>query len=275
MEIIKKKHITIFALLIISIFSFSITSQTIVRAVTIEGFEFSNNLVTGAELAWKLTKYEASSEEFGEHYVIGIKEGKNMSEGDVFKIKLLKDLNDLGLDGLYELYYTEEQWGEYYLNGVSIGKNASDIYWLSPETSTGKVIITPILPITVQLSTGSENYFDYAYENFASLPDNETEGITIKNTASTFSIKHEYHGTIMFLGNFKVDHKMEVVYNKDWGVIANYDFMHKVQSEGETSKIEILYETEIKEIQVPYSWTSSFIALFVTGIVVLVKRRKK
>jgi len=271
-EIIKKKHITIFALLIISIFSFSITSRTIVKAVTIEGFEFSNNLVTGAELAWKLTKYEASSEEFGEHYVFRIKEGKNMSEGDVFKIKLLKDLNDLGLDGLYELYYTEEQWGEYYLNGVSMGKSASAIFWLSPETSSSKVITTPILPITVQSSTGSENYFDYAYENFASLPDNETEGITIKNTASTFSIKHEY---IMLLGNFKVVHKMEVVYNKDWGVIANYDFMHKVQSEGETSKIEILYETEIKEIKVPYNWTFGFLALFVTGIIVLVRRRKK
>ncbi|MCG3220917.1 MAG: hypothetical protein H7641_06010 [Candidatus Heimdallarchaeota archaeon] len=275
MVIIKKKHIAILTLFIISIFSFSIINQTVVRAVTIEGYTFSSNLVADVELAWKLTKYQFTPEDSGDEYTFLIKEGKEMSEGDIFKIQLLKDLNDVSLGSFFDLYNTEVQWGEYYLNDASLGKNASAIFWFGPDTSVGSVITAPILPVTIELSTGNENYFDYITENFEALPDNLTEGLTVKNSASTFSMKLEMHGTVMIFGSFKIDYELEVVYNKEWGVLAKYDLYEKVTSGGDSVKVEILYESEIKEIQVPYNWTFGFIALFVTGIAVLLKRKKK
>ena len=198
-----------------------------------------------------------------------------MSEGDIFKIQLLKDLNDVSIGSFFDIYSTEVQWGEYYLNDVSLGKNASAIFWFGPDTSVGSVMTAPILPVTFELSTGNKNYFDYITENFESLPDNETGGITVKNSASAFSMKIEMHGTVMIFGNFKIDYELEVVYNKEWGILAKYDLYEKVTSGGESAKVEILYESEVKDIQVPYAWTFSFIALFVTGIVVLVRRRKR
>ncbi|MCG3227662.1 MAG: hypothetical protein H7645_12150 [Candidatus Heimdallarchaeota archaeon] len=273
--VIKKKHIAILTLFIISIFSFSIINQTVVRAVTIEGYSFSSNLVTDVELAWKLSKYEVSPEEAGDEYPFLIKVGKEMVEGDIFKIILLKDLNDASLGSFFDIYSSEVQWGEYFLNDVSLGKNASDIYWFGPDTTVGSLMTAPILPVTIELSTGTENYFDYTAEIFASLAKNETEGIQIKNSASTFSMKLEMHATIFLFGEFKIDYELEVVYNKEWGVLAKYDLYEKITSGGESEKVEIIYESESSEIQVPYSWTFSFIALFVTGIVVLVRRRKK
>ena len=275
MVIIKKKHIAILTLFIISIFSFSIINQNIVRAVTIEGYTFSNNLVTDVELSWKLTKYEVSPEEAGDDYPFLIKAGKEMLEGDIFKIKMLKDLNDVSLGSFFDLYDTEVQWGEYYLNDVSLGKNASEIYWYGPDTSIGSLMTAPILPVTIELSTGTENYFDYITESFAALAENETEGIEIKNSASTFSMKLEMHATISLFGSFKIDYELEVVYNKEWGVLAKYDLYEKVSSEGETSEVKILYESETADIQVPYNWAFGFIALFVTGIVILNKRKRK
>lgn len=275
MVVIKKKHIAILTLFIISIFSFSIINQTVVRAVTIEGYSFSSNLVTDVELAWKLSKYEVSPEEAGDEYPFLIKVGKEMVEGDIFKIILLKDLNDASLGSFFDIYSSEVQWGEYFLNDVSLGKNASDIYWFGPDTTVGSLMTAPILPVTIELSTGTENYFDYTAEIFASLAKNETEGIQIKNSASTFSMKLEMHATIFLFGEFKIDYELEVVYNKEWGVLAKYDLYEKITSGGESEKVEIIYESESSEIQVPYSWTFSFIALFVTGIVVLVRRRKK
>ncbi len=273
--VIKKKHIAILTLFIISIFSFSIINQTVVRAVTIEGYSFSSNLVTDVELAWKLSKYEVSPEEAGDEYPFLIKVGKEMVEGDIFKIILLKDLNDASLGSFFDIYSSEVQWGEYFLNDVSLGKNASDIYWFGPDTTVGSLMTAPILPVTIELSTGTENYFDYTAEIFASLAKNETEGIQIKNSASTFSMKLEMHATIFLFSEFKIDYELEVVYNKEWGVLAKYDLYEKITSGGESEKVEIIYESESSEIQVPYSWTFSFIALFVTGIVVLVRRRKK
>lgn len=275
MVVIKKKHIAILTLFIISIFSFSIINQTVVRAVTIEGYSFSSNLVTDVELAWKLSKYEVSPEEAGDEYPFLIKVGKEMVEGDIFKIILLKDLNDASLGSFFDIYSSEVQWGEYFLNDVSLGKNASDIYWFGPDTTVGSLMTAPILPVTIELSTGTENYFDYTAEIFASLAKNETEGIQIKNSASTFSMKLEMHATIFLFSEFKIDYELEVVYNKEWGVLAKYDLYEKITSGGESEKVEIIYESESSEIQVPYSWTFSFIALFVTGIVVLVRRRKK
>ncbi len=261
----------------ISMFSFSITNQAIVNVVTLEGFDFSNKLVTGTEISWILTKYDVTPETTADQYAFTITDEKNMSEGDIFHINFLQNLNDLDLDYFGDLYYTEEQWGEYYLNGVSIGKNASEIYWYGPDYYGSVVLTIPILPITLQLSTGSENYFDYIYDIFTSLPDNETEDITMENTESIFSIKVEYHDSaVLFFGSSKIDYELEVVYNKEWGVLAKYDLYKKVSGDLSNSEVNILYETEVEDIKVaPFSWTSSFIAIFIVGIVILVKRRKK
>jgi len=261
----------------ISMFSFSITNQAIVNVVTLEGFDFSNKLVTGTEISWILTKYDVTPETTADQYAFTITNGKNMSEGDIFHIKFLQNLNDLDLDYFGDLYDTMEQWGEFFLNGVSIGKNASEIYWYGPDYYGSVVLTVPILPITLQLQTGSENYFDYIYDTFSSLPDNETEDITMKNTESIFSIKVEYHDSVvLFFGSSKIDYELEVVYNKEWGVLAKYELYKKVSGDLSTSEVNILYETEVENIKVaPFSWTSSFIAIFITGIVILVKRRKK
>jgi len=52
----------------ISMFSFSITNQAIVNVVTLEGFDFSNKLVTGTEISWILTKYDVTPETTADQY---------------------------------------------------------------------------------------------------------------------------------------------------------------------------------------------------------------
>jgi hypothetical protein len=273
--LIKNKHVALLTIMLTAILSFSITSQVIVRAEVIQDFSFSSNLVAGAELSWKLTKFEKKPADIGDEYAFRITASKNMSEGDVFKIVLEEDLNTLELDYFSELYYTHLEWGEFFLNGLSLGKDPFDIFWFGPDTSVGVVITAPIIPTTVEVASGTKSYFDYMEEEFAAFSENETEGITLKNTASKFSMKMEVHASMTIFFNMKLDYVLEVVYNKDWGVLSKYELHEKVTVAGDTEEVEILYETESSDIKVPYNWTFGFVALFVTGVVVLVRRKKK
>ena len=273
--IIKDKYTALLTLFIIIIFSFSITNQVIVRAATVDGEVFSSNLIAEVELSWKLTKYDYIPQNFIGEYSFPVKDGVEMSEGDIFKVKLLKDLNEVSLDSCFDLYCTDIQWGEFFLNDSSLGKNASAMYWFGPDKTIESMITAPILPVTIELSTGTENYFDYIADNFESLPADETEDIEIKNTKRVFSMKKEIHEVPIIWPKFTKDYELEVVYNKEWGILVKYDLFQEVYKAGVTRIAEILYETEIKDIKVPYSWTFSFVALFVTGIAVLTKRKHR
>ncbi len=269
-----KKTKTILAFITILIFIFSISSNVIVKAVTIEGYRYSSKLVTGTELAWTLKKLEMTPESTGDPDLFQLTATVNMSEGDVFKIVLLQDLMNIGLD-ISELYGTSTQWGEFFHNGVSLGKNVTDIYWGTFMGETGMMSSAHILPTIIELDTGDKNYFDFMAEEFEALPDNETGGISISNTETKYTMKLEVHEKIVFLGTFKIDLNLEIVYNKEWGVLAKYDLTESVTALGETAKISILYEINNEEIQVaPFNWTFSFVAIFVTALVIM-RRRKK
>jgi len=271
----KKRMNLILALATILIFSFSISSNAIVYAATIEDFTYSDKLIAGVELAWTLKEFEETPAGEYEEAYIPIKGTTNMAKGDVFKIVLLQDLDDLNLDYMDELYYTTQQWGEYFLNDVSLGKNATDLYWTTFYGTSGFLMSSHIVPVTVQLATGSKNYFDYLAEDFETLSENETEGITIKNTDDAFIMKYKFHVKITFLISMTVDMSLEIAYNKEWGVLTRYDLTESVKIMGESAKIRMLYEINNEEIQVaPFSWIFSFVAIFVTGVVML-RRRKK
>ncbi len=268
-----KKTGTILASLIILIFSFSISSNVIVKAAIVEGYNYSSLLVTGTELAWTLSKLEIT-EGSGDPDLFQLTATESMSEGDVFKIVLLQNLKDSGLDP-FDLYDTSTQWAEFFLNSVSLGKNVTDIYWGSFMGETGMMSSAHILPTIIELDTGDKNYFDYMAEEFETLAENETAGISISNTADKYTMKLEIHEKIVFLGTFKIDLSLEIVYNKEWGVLAKYDLKESISALGETAKINILYEINNEEIKVaPFSWMFSFVAIFITAVVIL-RRRKK
>lgn len=270
-----KKNKTMLAISIILVFGFSISSNIIVNAAAIVDFTYSDKMIAGVELSWILSKFEETPEgEFEEAY-IPLTAGANMSEGDIFKIVLLQDLDDLNLDDMDELYYTTQEWGEFFLNDVSLGKDATDLYWYAFYGTSGFLMSSHIVPTIVQLTTGSKNYFDYLEEDFEALAENETEGITIKNTADAFIMKYKFHASISFLFSMTVDMSLEIVYNKEWGVLAKYDLTESVKFGGETSKIRMLYEINNEEIKVaPFSWTFGIAAVFVAALVII-RRRKK
>ncbi len=268
----KKIKVTL-ALITVMIFSFAISSNMITKATFFHDFTYSDKLVPGAELAWKLTKFESTPEETNGAY-IPLLEGVNMTEGDVFKIVILQDLDDLNLDFMDELYFTSQQWGEFFLNDVSLSKNATDLYWYTFYGTSGFLMSSLIVPTTVQIYTETKNYFDFLTEDFESLAGNETEGITIKNTADTYTMKYKIHISLTFLISLSLDMSLEIGYNKEWGVLAKYDLSETIKSGGETTKIRMLYESVTDEIKVPFNWMFSFIAIFVTAIVILRRRRK-
>ncbi|NPD88380.1 MAG: hypothetical protein HGN29_06635 [Asgard group archaeon] len=248
-----------------------INDQIFVRAQTIENFSFSNNLKGGTELEWKLSKYEKTIPGSEEGHGYRITETKYMSEGDVFKVILEQHLNNFELEFLTRLYNTNTQWGEFFLNDVSLGKNPTDIFWLGLDTNIGVLITAPIIPIIVQEST---SYFDYIENNITYSPENEIEGITLKNTEKSFSMKYRH----LYSSSMSTDvssYLLEVLYNKEWGILSKYYLHAETTMNEKTSEIKILYEIENEDIKVPYNWTFGFVALFVTGIVILIKRRKK
>jgi hypothetical protein len=270
-----KRTKLILALATILIFSFSISGNAIVYAATIEGFTYSDKLVAGVELAWTLKEFEATSEEGLEDAYIPLTATKNMSKGDVFKIVLSQNLNDLSLLSMGELYYTTQPWGEFFLNGVSLGTNAAALIWTTFYGTSGFLMSSHIIPVTVELATGNMSYFDYLEDDFLGLSEEESEGITIKNTADAFIMKYNFRASITFLITMSVKMNLEIVYNKEWGVLSKYDLTESVKFGGESAKIRMLYEINNEEIKVaPFSWIVGFISIFVTGAVIL-RRRKK
>ena len=271
----KRKTNLILAFATILIFCFSISSSAVVYAVTIEDFTYSNKLVAGAELSWILKEFEETSTDEPSEAYIPLTATKNMTKGDIFKIVLLKDLDDLDLDFMSELYYTTEEWGEFFLNGVSLGKDATKLIWYTFYGTSGFLMSSHIIPVTVEVATGNMSYFDYLEDDFETLAENETEGITITNSADAFIMKYKLHASITFLISMTIDMKLEIVYNKEWGVLAKYDLTESVKFGGETAKIRMIYEIVNEDIKVaPFSWVVGFIAIFVTGVVIL-RRRKR
>ena len=271
----KRKMNLILALTTILIFSLSISSNAIVYAATIEDFYYSDRLVAGVELSWTLKEFEETPTDEPSEAYIPLTIDKNMSKGDVFKIELLQDLDALDLDYMDELYYTTEPWGEFFLNDVSLGTNADLLFWYAFYGTTGFLMSSHIIPVTVELATGNMSYFDYLEDDFESLSENETEGITIQNTADAFIMKYKFHASISFIISMTIDIKLEIAYNKEWGVLARYDLTETVKFAGETAKVRMLYEINNDEIKVaPFSWIVGFVAIFITGVVIL-RRRKK
>ncbi|NPD88379.1 MAG: hypothetical protein HGN29_06630 [Asgard group archaeon] len=256
------------------IFVLSINYQIRLKAVTIDDFSYSNKLTIGTELSWKLTTFSVEPEESKEEYRFVIKEGQNMIEGDIFKVKILQNLNNLNLDNSRSLYSTDLQWGEFFLNSASLGKNPSEINWYGPAIEIGMIINVPIIPTTLQLSTGEKNYFDYLEEYFEALSEEESEGFSVKNAANSFSMKLKMKGDFSIFANVQFESELETTYNKEWGVLSRYELNEKITKAEETIQAKIVYEIENSEIQVPYSWIYSFVAIFIAGIAVLSKRKK-
>ena len=249
--------------------------QTELKAATIEGFSYSNKLVIGTELSWRLKEFSIKPEESVGDYSFVLKEGHNMTEGDVFKVKLLQNINSLTLNNFSSLYMTESQWGEFFLNDVSLGKNPAALNWYGPALDLGMLINVPIIPTTLQLSTGEKNYFDYMEEMFEAMPEDESEGFSVKNGANSFTMRFKLKGTTGgIFGSMSFESDFETVYNKEWGVLSRYELYDKISVSGETVEAKIVYEIENSEIQVPFNWMYSFIAIFITGAIVLVKRKK-
>lgn len=273
LEIRQKQNILV-SFLFILIFVLSINYQIRLKAVTIDDFSYSNKLTIGTELSWKLTTFSVEPEESKEEYRFVIKEGQNMIEGDIFKVKILQNLNNLNLDNSRSLYSTDLQWGEFFLNSASLGKNPSEINWYGPAIEIGMIINVPIIPTTLQLSTGEKNYFDYLEEYFEALSEEESEGFSVKNAANSFSMKLKMKGDFSIFANVQFESELETTYNKEWGVLSRYELNEKITKAEETIQAKIVYEIENSEIQVPYSWIYSFVAIFIAGIAVLSKRKK-
>jgi hypothetical protein len=88
-------------------------------------------------------------------------------------------------------------------------------------------------------------------------------------------MKYKFSARITFLISMSVKMNLQIVYNKEWGVLSKYDLTESVKFGGETVKIRILYEINNQDIKVaPFSWVVGIFAIFVTGVIFL-RRRKK
>ena len=251
----KMKKVKIFGLFTILLFTFSLFS-TRTQAATIEGVTFHEAFVPGYELEFEVKICKVTPKEYEGIVKIDLMSGAYPEKGDIITIKFLQDPDDLGLI-THDLFSSSEPWAEFYLNDDFLTNDSTLLLFHLQFT---------VVPITAQLSTGSQNFFDYYYEeNKENQFKDETGCWKMINRKAKFIIKEE----IVLYGE-----KREAVWNKDCGVKSKYEFTKTYEQVDETIQAHFIYEVLNEEFKIPFSWSFSVFAFSIVAVIVLIRRRK-
>lgn len=273
---INKKNIAILSLTLIAILVSINYGQNFVIANNVEDFTYNNNLKAPLELSWVMTTFYIVYDT-PEDWIWEITSEINVTQGDIFKIKFLEDLDNLALDNYDDLYTTTETWAEFYLNSVLLGDDASLIGFNDIDVFLDYFPVKFIYPRTVQVGGAEISTFDYLYDELKEY-EFSLFGMKYKltNTAKLFSIEAKYH-LIITVGGEESDitQEVKVIYNKEWGVLSSYELKFRLKSDADIDEAEILLEITDENILVaaPFGWIAGIPVLITFGVITL--RRKK
>lgn len=264
----RKKIIFLWLNLMILLISICVYNKAVL-ANSIEDFTFSDNLVIPQELSWTLTTLNIIDWDDPEEYTWEITIDDNLTEGDIFKIILLDDLDNLNLTSFEELFNTTEIWGEFYLNTKLLGDNASLLDFDDLQPFITEFPVKLIYPVAIQVGGETINTFDNLYDDLKPI---EQSGYKLTNNDDAFGIEIKAKARVDFGSGWHDTSVMgHVIYNKEWGLLSSY-YIHHTWDEEE---IEMLLELTDENLQVElaYEWFISVPVLIIVGLVIL--RRKK
>ncbi|MCE7747891.1 MAG: hypothetical protein GPJ51_05800 [Candidatus Heimdallarchaeota archaeon] len=251
-------------------------SQNFVIANNIEDFTYNNNLEAPLELSWVMTTFYIIYDT-PEDFIWEITSEINVTQGDIFKIKFLEDLDNLTLANYEDLYTTNETWGEFYLNSVLLGDDASLIGFNEIDPFLDYFPVKFIYPQTVQVGGAEISTFDYLYDELKQY-EYSMMGMKYKltNRVKLFSIESTIH-FIITVGSEETDINQEakVIYNKEWGVLSSYELHLTSVSGSVVEEVEILLEITDEDIKVtPFGWIAGIPVLLIAGVIVIRRKRK-
>lgn len=238
----------------------------------LEGVQYSDKLTIGTELAWQLTTLSVSPRDSAEHFEWCISFDRCLSKGDIFKIKLTADLNDLNLSSPEELYYTTEEWADFYANDEYLGNDATEMFWGDFDPEIFRAVSLYILPITLNYESEDVNTFTYLnelYQEYIDDPDLESYTITWEENIFTTVTELYLQGD----GDVSIYYYYEVVYNTEWGVLVELNIKLEGELDGENTKVHWTIKNIHEELKVPFNWFYGLIALLLVEVVII-RRRK-
>ncbi len=281
----KKTVYVLLALFLLSFSSFTITAQP-PEWSEITGLKYSNRIVPGTEVSWKVTKFETDDPE---SFIWEVYPGHPLAVGDMFKLNVTKDPDTVGLVHPSHLWNVTESWCDFYLNDVFLTENISYAN-LREFKRDYRLDAGYIVPTSISFASGYVNYFDYLYDYYSELDYGEDGSLKVRKTDETFTIEEKYKGPsnviIMSPGGSSNTHPSEepsldqyidtdanyntkITYNIEWGVLVFAD----MQAENDTMKVRVVLETGIDEIAVPYEWLYGLFALLIMGLVTIKKKK--
>ena len=273
---INKKNISVLSLTLIAILVSINYSQNFVIANNVEDFTYNNNLEAPLELSWVMTTFYIIYDT-PEDFIWEITSEINVTQGDIFKIKFLEDLDNLTLANYEDLYTTNETWGEFYLNSVLLGDDASLIGFNELDPFLDYFPVKFIYPQTVQVGGAKISTFDYLYDDLKQY-EYSMMGMKYKltNRVKLFSIE----STIQFIiivgsEETSINQEAKVIYNKEWGVLSSYELHLTSVSGSVVEEVEILLEITDEDIKVtPFGWIAGIPVLLIAGVIVIRRKRK-
>ena len=266
----KRKKIVFFCMSLIIIFlSIGICNRSVL-ANSIEDFTFSDHLVPSQELSWTLTTLKIISWDDPEDYTWELTTTDNLTEGDIFKVILLEDLDNLNLTSYEELFITTETWGNFYVNTKSLGDSANLLDFDDLQPPITEFPVKLIYPVTIQIGGETINTFDNLYDELKIF---ETSGYKLTNNNDAFGIEIKAKGRVNYgFGWHDYSIKGHVIYNKEWGILSSYYLYQAWDNE----EIEMLLEVTEEDLRVElnYEWFMTIPVLIIVGLVMVRKKRK-
>jgi len=279
----RKKGITLLFLIIL--LNLALNNTATVESQVISSVQYSDYLIPNTELSWKLKKLEIEAQGYFTHveqygYYFDLTNDYSMTQGDVFKIKINTDPDDLSPDSLDYLFTTSETWADFYLNDDLISNDSRDIYNQDIILTRSYLFSTYILPITLTLDDASTlNVFhDYIYGKLEPFEHEYTqETYELETSANSFTIRfHDVEDAWYWYFTYTT----EIVYNTDWGILSKFEqetIVEGIEGDevGDYLRIYFLLETENSEARIPYDWNYGILSIFLSSILALIVRKKR
>ena len=285
---------TVVSIIMLFLLSFSLFTVSTTQAMDEpDEWFFSDDLVPGRELSWKLEKYEDS--ENGE---LGLTYDDQMQEGDIFKVKFLLDPDSLGLDNPLDLFTINETWGEFYINDNMITTNASEILlfqysvmdYMSMMSRMSMMFIVLLMPVSVTYGNNTENFFELlADDEYLTDYSTSTNGMSSSYSSTLnkdlFAYKLESHidyseGDM----TVKSDTTYEISYHIYLGILYKLQMDMSMVASGIPYSEDISEEMHIvfkstetasgEGITIPFNWFYGVIGFLLIGLIASVIRRK-
>ncbi len=265
----------------LSVFVFFLLSSTTSLSCMIvysdQSVFYSDKLTAGTELSWTLNVLDVEPEEDIDQYGWSIKYDEFLSNGDVFKIVLSKDPDELNSTGLSGIFDTSDTWAEFFINDESIGEDATELFvsrGFSPQSGP-EIIFIYILPTHFTADKAHRIIQEHLYEGYENWNlSNDTYLFEVSIDRTKFYMKYyiKYENNIT---DFSQELSMEVAYNIEWGVLSKMETLIKTESTLGNSSAHIVLESDNWSVRVSYDWVIGIISMLISCLVVLSIRKRR